>query len=325
MHVSAEMRAAWTQLWTTGDLDSLPQQRAAGLLAPLESTWRRFFSSFADGAKLLDLATGGGEVLRAALAVGRKFHLTGVDIADLSAVRASFQTSQIELVGGTDLARLPLPDCGFDGVASQFGIEYADVEAATQEAVRVLANNGRGHLVLHHRQSVITQGVIDNLAAERSIFSGDDAFRLGSEVFELKGGAAATDAIKAAEAEFRRAVAVLHSRLRNEPAFGMARNVVGFLTRLAQTPDSLPPAEALHRLNFVKHDTEARRLRKQAQVDSSLDRDGVNRLSSALTKAGAVVDPARQLKYQAGQLMAWELSFCKGGERAQQRLSSVRG
>jgi len=317
MQVSPEMRAAWTQLWTTGDLDSLPQQRAAGLLAPLESTWRRFFSSFEDGARLLDLATGGGEVLRAALAVGRNFHLTGVDIADLSAVSASFQTSKIELIGSTDLAGLPLPDCGFDGVTSQFGMEYADIEAATREAVRVLANNGRGHLVLHHRHSVITQGIINNLAAEHSVFSDDDTFQVGRQFFELKACSASTEAIKVAEAAFRRSVAVLRSRIRNEPAFGMARNVVGFLTRLAEVPDSLPPAEALHRLDFVKRDTEARRLRKQAQLDSALDKEGVRRLSTALTNAGAVVDPARELKYREGQLMAWELSFCKRAGRAQ--------
>ena len=310
MQVSSDMQAAWTQLWSTGHLDSLPQQRAAGLLAPLESTWKRFFSSFGEGARLVDLATGGGEVLRAALAVGRGFHLTGVDIADLSAVRATFPKPQVELIGSTDLAKLPLPDGAFDGVVSQFGIEYADVEAATREGVRVLAAQGRGHLVLHHRYSAITQGVISNLRAEHAVFQGDSAFPLGRKVFELKERSAPADATGAAEAEFRRVVAILQSRLRQEPAFAMAGNVVGFLTRLAHASDSLPPAEALRRLDFVKHDTEARRLRKQAQVDASLDRAGVNRLAAALTSAGATVDPARELR-GGEHLLAWELSCSK--------------
>lgn len=311
MHVSPEMQSAWTELWSAGHLDSLPQDRAAGLLGSLDSAWKNFFSLFHEGARLLDLATGGGEAIRSALALGRQFDIAGVDIADLSAVRSTFQGNRVTLIGHTNLSALPFEDATFDGVASQFGIEYSDVELATREALRVLIPGGRGHFVLHHRGSAITAGVVNNLAAEQAVFAGTEVFQLGKKLFEFIGNSAPGQAIAAGQLEFQRAVAVLQSRLRNERAFAASRNVVVFLSRLAEMPHSFPVAETLHRLDLAEQDVSSRRLRKQAQLHAALDRNGVERLSGCLTTAGAVVDLPRELKYPGGKLMAWSLSFHK--------------
>ena len=85
MRESPEMQSAWTEYWKTGHFESLPEDRAAGRLGSLDSAWTKFFSGLSDGAKLLDLATGGGDVVRRALALGRNFTITGVALADLSA------------------------------------------------------------------------------------------------------------------------------------------------------------------------------------------------------------------------------------------------
>ena len=135
MRVSSEMQSAWTQYWNNGHMESLPEDRAAGRLGALDSAWKQFFSKLSDGGTLLDLATGGGDVVRRAIALDRNFNIKGIDLADLSAVSATLQTPGVELIGNTDLSNLPFSDATFDAITSPFGIEYADVTAATREAI----------------------------------------------------------------------------------------------------------------------------------------------------------------------------------------------
>jgi SAM-dependent methyltransferase len=309
MHATPEMQTAWTQYWKTGNFESLPEDQAAGRLGALEFAWGEFFARLPEEARMLDLATGGGDVIRRAIALGRNFRIAGVDIADLSAVGAALPG--VELVGNTELSQLPFPDAVFDGITSQFGIEYADAAPATREAMRVLVPGGYGHFVLHHAEGAITQGVAANLVAERAVFADSNAFSLGRAAFELRNRAATHAAIMQAETEFRNAVGVLQSRVRNERAFGTARNVVGFLTRLAGAPGALPPVEALHRMDVVEEQIQARALRKQAQLDAALDRKGIDKFAEHMAAAGAVVSTPRELKYPMGRPMAWSLAFSR--------------
>ncbi|MGH6890073.1 MAG: class I SAM-dependent methyltransferase [Rhizomicrobium sp.] len=309
MSVSRETQSAWTQYWNEGHTESLPEDRTAGLLAGFDSAWRQFFLGFADNARLLDLATGGGDVIRRAITVRRNFQITGVDLADLSAVSATLPG--IALLGNTALSPLPFPDGAFDGVTSQFGIEYADVAATTREAVRVLAPGGRGRFVLHHAGSAITQGAARNLAAERSVFGDGSAFRAGRTVFELYERAAPGDGRAQADGAFRSQVAGMQSRLGNEPAFAPARNVVALLSRLANAPESIAAGDALRQMNVAQEQIHARALRKQAQIDAALDRNGVDKVAGLLADAGAVVGPPQELKYPGGRILGWSLSFRK--------------
>lgn len=311
MHESAETKSAWTRYWDEGHIESLPEDRAAGLLAGFDSAWRQFFAGFPARAKLLDLATGGGDVIRRAIALRRAFDITGIDLADLSAVRASLPVSGVTLIGNAGLSSLPFANAQFDGVTSQFGIEYSDVPASAREAVRVLVPGGRGRFVLHHAGSAITHGVAANIAADRSVLADRRAFQCGRTVFELIEGSGAPAVIADAEAEFREAVDALASRLKNDRAFGPARNVVAFLSRLATAPGSHPPAESLHQLALVEQQIAARTLRKQAQLDAALDRNGVETLAGCLTQAGATVDSPKELKYPGGRILGWAISFNK--------------
>jgi|KBSMisStandDraft_5_1062788.scaffolds.fasta_scaffold85819_2 SAM-dependent methyltransferase len=311
MNISADMQSAWTEYWKGGPTESLPEDRASGLLGALDSAWEEFFRELPDGAPVLDLATGGGDVLRKAVAAGRNFHLCGVDIADLSAVAASFQQPEIRFTGNIDLTSLPFPDAAFDAVTSQFGFEYADRAAAAREAIRVMAPGGRGRFVVHHAASAVTRGSESSLAAYRAVFPDNTVFQLGRAMFECYQTASHPSVAAEAETRFRAAVAELPRRLQNERAFGVARNVVGFLAQLASAPRSLPPSEGLHRLNVVERYNDGRNLRKQAQVEAALDRDGLGRLREYLTAAGATVEQPKELTYLGGRLLAWSCSFRK--------------
>ncbi len=311
MQASAEMQAAWTQYWNIGLVESLPKDRAAGRLAEVDAAWKEFLSSLPEGSRLLDLATGGGDVIRTAIDLGRKFQITGVDLADLTAVRATFQTAGIELVGNTDLSKLPFPDSAFDGMTSQFGIEYADAAAATREAMRVLAPGGRGCFVLHHADGAVAQGVARSLAAYSAVFADDTAFQSGRKVFELYQRSAARDDMVTAEAAFEAAVGAMQARLRNEPPFGPPRSLVAMLQNLARSPGSYAPLEALRKIDSAQEQIHAGTLRKVALMNAALNRTGIAKFSEYLASAGATVDAPQELKYQQGKAIAWRLAFRK--------------
>jgi ubiquinone/menaquinone biosynthesis C-methylase UbiE len=308
---SPEMQSAWTEYWKNGPVESLPQDKAAGRLGALDATWDEFFAEIPDGARLLDLATGGGDVVRRAVALEKHFKITGVDIADLSAVRATLKDPHVRLIGNVDISSLPLPDAAFDGVTSQFGIEYADLESAACEVMRVLAAGGRGRFVLHHAESAITRGCANSLAAHRFVFPDTSAFQCGRNVFELHRNAAPRAEIAEAESQFQSAVRQLELRLGNDPAFGTARNVVGFLDRLASAPRSHPAADGLAKLEMLEKYNEGCDLRKVAQLDAALDANGIRKLANTFAAAGAVVEPPNELKYLGGKLLGWSFSFRK--------------
>jgi SAM-dependent methyltransferase len=309
MGTSPEMKSAWTQHWKAGHAASLPNAQSAPALVAIHSAWKEFLSEAPDKVRLLDLATGGGDVVRRAIAEGRNISITGVDIADLSAVSAALQAPGIELIGNTDLSNLPFSDGTFDRVTSQFGIEYADHAAATREAVRVLAPGGRGLFIHHHSDSVITQGTANSLAAYREVFTDNSAFRLGRTLFELsRNGAPRTD-IEDAESMFKGAVATLESRLRNEPRFNPVRRIVDMFTMLAGAPGSSMPADALRMLDEAEEHIHASNLRKVAEIKSALDEDGVQRFAALLTDAGATVSQPQVLSTPSGRALAWSLAF----------------
>lgn len=310
--MSLDMQSAWTRYWNTGRTESCPEDRAAGHLVVLESAWREFFSGFPPRAKLLDLATGGGEVIRIAFGLGRDFDITGVDLADLSAVSRTLQDTRVKLVGSTDLSKLPFPDGSFDGVTSQFGIEYADIPAATREAVRVLSPNGRGRFLLHHYDSPITRAGDEKLRAYDCVFSDSRAFEFGKTVFALYQHSAPQADIAQAEAHFRTAVGILHRRLRpNDSSLSTARKVVDFLSDLASAPMKPEPADALRRMEIKEDEMQAWRQRQRAQSDAALDRRGMHQLIGYLAGAGAIVESSHELKHANGQVLAWICSFHK--------------
>jgi hypothetical protein len=246
-----------------------------------------------------------------AISLGRNFDITGVDLADLSEVSAGLQIPGVKFVGNTDLVHLPFPDGTFDGVTSQFGMEYADIAMATSQAVRVMAPGGKGLLVMHHATGAITLSGARRLKAFHSVFTDDSAFQSGRTVFELYQRSAPAASIAGAEAAFQAAIGTLRSRLRNEPPFGKARMFTASLVNLAIAPGNHAPADALRQIDDIEGRTRGFVLRTQAQIDSALDRKGIDKVAGCLVSAGAAVDAPRELKLATGEAMAWSLPFSK--------------
>jgi SAM-dependent methyltransferase len=117
----------------------------------LELVWQEFARGLPPKARLLDLATGDGAVLKMVRAVRGDLSLTGVD----SAPTLPAAPPGIQLRAGVAMEKLPFADASFEAVTSQFGLEYGEVAAIAEEAARVLKPAGRLRAAVHHKGGAI--------------------------------------------------------------------------------------------------------------------------------------------------------------------------
>lgn len=151
---SADNRAPWADFWALQ-----PKQGGGGCLpqglrqidAAQRAAWERFARQLGKGARLLDLATGDGAVLKKLQAVRRDLKLTGVDSSKV----LPKSPDGITLRAGIAMEKLPFADGSFDAVTSQFGYEYGATAAVAREVARVLKRGGRVQFLVHRRDGPI--------------------------------------------------------------------------------------------------------------------------------------------------------------------------
>jgi SAM-dependent methyltransferase len=310
---AGELGASWTRYWAGGHNASFGANGDDFDSAPF---WLDFFSTLADGAGVLDLATGGGHVVRLALAAAAKaeraYEIHGVDLADIRALRRAFGASgrsTLRLTGRCDLAKLPFDDAAFDAVTSQFGIEYADRSAAAREAVRVLKPAGRGLFLLHHAESAIAMAAAERLRAHRAVMPDDSAFRHGERVFSILSSGAPRLAAMTEVTKFQSAVQAALGRLSPDARLANTAEIVYFLADVARAPDRYDPRDALRRLLAAEEEVRHWMLRQQALIDAALDAQGIHALAQALEVAGAQVRAPEPFRDASGTLLAWVLGF----------------
>ncbi len=105
----------------------------------LAEFWLSRFADLAEGARVLDVASGAGSIY-AHLDPGHGFDLNATDIAPeaLEALAKRIEGVSTEVSGAENL---PYEDASFDLVVSQYGIEYAGSEAFS-EAARLVRPGG---------------------------------------------------------------------------------------------------------------------------------------------------------------------------------------
>jgi SAM-dependent methyltransferase len=156
VHSSAGAAQAWSTFWASqGPGSRCLADAPPEILNPLDSHWRRFATSIAPSAAVLDLGCGAGAVGRELLAGQSQLHVTGIDIAIVPAS----SDARIRLLPCTPMELLPFKDHSFAAAVSQFGYEYGNRWQAASEAARVLAPGARLSLLIHHRDSPIVAGM----------------------------------------------------------------------------------------------------------------------------------------------------------------------
>lgn len=158
--------AGWRDYWRENRLAACAPDKPSAAAA-IEEHWTAFFKGIETESRILDIATGNGVLLlwatHAAKIRHAKFHLSGIDAADIDPLRYLPEhrsaMSDANFVGNTSAEALPFKEHSFDLVVSQYGLEYAALNPALDEIERVLRPGGQLHCLSHCEDSaVVAQG-----------------------------------------------------------------------------------------------------------------------------------------------------------------------
>lgn len=156
MQPIVDKRRAWTDYWNQasarrGSNSSCLPDAPPEVGRTIGEYWTRFAQTLGNRRNVIDLGCGSGAVANLLVQVDPQVRVVGVDCAEL----AGKSDPRVELRSGVDLEALPFPDSSFDAATSQFGIEYADRVAASEELARVLRPSALISFLLHHVDSPI--------------------------------------------------------------------------------------------------------------------------------------------------------------------------
>jgi len=303
----------WSEYWQSGRTEIMTVDTAQGSVTfDPGQAWASFFTTFQDGARLIDLATGGGQVARighaAAVAAGKSLDIVGVDYADLGPSAGDLAPG-LRLMGGVPLERLPFPESSFDGASSQFGIEYADTRLAIGELARILRPGARARFLIHHIESAVSRSTSEQAAAHDRVLPDDGVIQKARRAVGAHLKKLPPAALRAAEDAYREAVRRAAARLEASEAFEPVRYHVEYLADLAQGLARYEPKSALARLEVFEAGVTAWRQRHRNQMRVALDRGGLDTfLQRSAAKGLRTVEVAAEHD-ERGALIAWRVDL----------------
>lgn len=174
---AAARRAAWSAYWQAGALHSCVGSWSGNYGGAIAAFWSRSFAALANGARVLDLATGNGPLPQLLLQQRPDDAALRIDAVDAAALAPAWYRAdaqpRLRFHQGVAMEALPFADGSFDLVTSQYGFEYADRAPALAELLRVLAPRGRVALVMHHAGSVLVEVARSELRHQARLLADD--------------------------------------------------------------------------------------------------------------------------------------------------------
>lgn len=149
----SQRQAVWSRYWQTGAAHSCGTSYGERYGGAIAAFWQQVSGDTPEGSRLLDVATGSGAVPRLWRHWRTTDHWDAVDLSTTPPAWLQDAGDGVHFHGEVRAEALPFPPASFDLVTSQYGIEYADMQRAVPEVLRVLAPTGGVALVLHHRDA----------------------------------------------------------------------------------------------------------------------------------------------------------------------------
>lgn len=219
--------------------------------------WVKYFSELADGSRILDVATGNGIVLAhaatAAEAAGKQFSLTGVDLADIDPARYVSDLPkglrQAKFVGHVAAEELPFSDACFDVVVSQYGLEYAGLEAALGEVERVLVPGGKLQWLAHSTGSAVVAQNQDQSRQVDFLLAPDSPLQT---MCLLVAEAKEQGNVQHAMSELRTSLRMAEDYCRSNPPAAVVQEVCSKLVHVARRRQAYDPDDLVNMLDDSK-------------------------------------------------------------------------
>lgn len=316
----------WNSYWAGGRRASTfagggPQDAA------LEIFWGRHFDELlgdnttAD-THLLDIGAGSGAVtgfaFEAAQRLGCPLAVSCLDTSAAALALVAEKHAGVKTVCAS-AADIPLSDGSIEAVVSQFGIEYAGINAAS-EAGRILRPGGSLALVMHHQDGAIYRECRANAdALDTTLDSGVlTAFKnLLLRACELREGRGRPKDFAKADKALAPGVQALESIIREQGKDCCGGSLFRLYTDIAHMygrPYSYEASEIKKWVKRAKQELGAFRARMQSMLDAALDERTLALWRSALTEAGLRLEDTQSLTMgEQQEVAAWVIRGEKSG------------
>lgn len=306
----------WDTYWQgTRDSDSYASggARHPAITAFWKDTLSQLLASADNKTRVLDIATGSGAVLESLFsqAAETSLAITCVDISEaaIDGVREKYP-SVTGIVA--DARSIPLESSAYDHVTSQFGIEYAGLDAL-DEAARLVAPGGALALLMHIRPGIIINECRASLDAvrrtqrakfvERALTffeAGFPAVRGADRAPYEKAGLALNPAIVAMEA--------IMTEFGQDVAGGTIAKLYSDVERIHTRIQHYEPKEVTDWLNAMARELEAYAERMASMCEAALDKKTFRSVRRRLEEQGLTIIQAEPLKPAGSSLpVAWIL------------------
>jgi SAM-dependent methyltransferase len=286
---ASQVEKSWDTYWQ-GSGESGAYSSGGASHPAIKAFWESFFQPVQrdyTAPSILDIASGNGAVVECALQV---FGESPVEIScvDVSESAIANIQSRFPRVSGivADACSIPLEPGAFDIVTSQFGIEYAGLEAI-DEAGRLLAGGGQLAFLLHnkagsiHQECAINLDAVSRVQESRFVDHAIEMFRTG---FEAVRGADRAPYDQAAK-QLAPAVSDLEG-IMNQYGEQVADETVARLYadvgKIHSEIQHYEPDEVLSWLSRMGEELEAYAGRMSSMRDAALDGDSFERLCAGL-------------------------------------------
>jgi len=300
----------WSDYWQKDSADGEVFVNAEGERHPaLAEFWLAQFVSLKEGARVLDLASGAGSIY-AHLPEEHTFRLSATDISDV-ALQALLERFPGVSTVVCSADAIPLDDGSFDAVVTQFGAEYAGIDAFA-EAARLLAPGGK-FVGLCHIQDGYIDGSNRRQLAEAKIVAEqefiDHATRMITAAFS--GDAAA---LKSAQDAFATAATPVGEGMRRCRK-GIHTYLFQGFRQLYERRQQYDLGDILEWLDAMRGELDINLDRLSRMCAAALSESDVNEIIQIFEKQGLKDVHCTPFETPGNQLpVAWKLTAQKGSK-----------
>lgn len=311
----SKVTESWDNYWHgTGEIGAYS---SGGVNHPAILTfWDQFFLTVKqdyDSPKIIDIASGNGALVERALAVygDEQPDFTCLDVSESAITNIRDRFPQVDGIV-TDARSIPLDSGSFDIATSQFGVEYAGLEAIN-EVARLVAKGGQLAFLLHnqagsiHRECEQSLDAIVQLKASGFVPCAIEMFTAG---FEAVRGADRA-AYESAATKLAPAIKALESIMKQYGQHVASDTISRLYNDVGQTHEKIQhyePTEVLTWLNSINGELDAYAKRMSSMNEAAIDGETFDHIVDGLRSQGFTIEGAQPLLLSNHDLpLAWIL------------------
>jgi ubiquinone/menaquinone biosynthesis C-methylase UbiE len=306
----------WENYYRSGAIATCPTAADGGYDLEVRQSWVEFFSTLADGARILDVGTGNGVVALiakdTAAALGRSWQIDATDLARIDPPRhvpnGKSRFDGIRFHAGVATEKLPFETRQFDAVSGHYSLEYCHTAAALAEIFRVLKPGGSAQFVLHHSDSVLIRSAGVSLREADLVFKQTKVYRRLHRLVTME--QVTPGVTDHATRELRAAIQVLRQALPQARQAGGGRVLAVALDavqKLLEARRSLPPQTAGLEVERVEADLRGSTRRLKDLLEHARTEADMDALQQQAAAVGFTLIERLPQLHDGRHLVGWQL------------------